>query len=104
MHCRHQKTVEKANEFQLKDDNFFIIHAAESEIYSIIPEALNLLPEDCVETFNLFIEGYSVKEIAQKKNKPLSTIYSQRDKSISILKRKLPREKFRIIVMIFLNS
>ena len=98
-YCRHQKFANRAIAESVKDNDFFVIQAVEADVYSIIPEALNMLPSDCAKSFKLFIEGYSVKEIAIKLDSPLSTIYSQKEKAISILRKKLPKYKLLLLII-----
>lgn len=69
MHCRKNKFINKQSEAIIYDNNYFIAQAVEAELYSIIPDALNILPADCAESFVLFIENMEVKEIAEKLNK-----------------------------------
>ncbi len=83
---------EKRDEI-LRDNDYYMIQIAESEVYSWVSEAINLLPSDCAESFRMFIEGYDIKEIAKKLDKPLSTIYSQRTKAISIIKNSNYKDK-----------
>ncbi len=82
------------------DSDFFIVQAVEGELYSILPEALSLLPEECARTFKLFLEGFEIGEIAEMLNKKQSTIYNQRKQAISILKRKLDKDKFFTILIL----
>lgn len=94
---------EKYRERQLKgyiDDDYFVVQVAESEIYSIIPEALNLLPEECARVIRLTLDGLDINEIAELSNKKSSTIYNQRREAIRILKEKLPKDKFIIIILL----
>lgn len=83
------------------NEEWYTVYAVEAEVFSLIPTALNMLPEDCAESFRLFIEGYSIKEIAEKQNKPLTTIYSQREKAVTILRKKLPKSKL-LMALIFI--
>lgn len=97
MEYNHIKVVDNVNKELLKDDDLFIIEAAEAEIFSFLPSALNLLPEECAKTFKLYLEGYETKEIAAILNKTESTVYTQRKDSIKILSKKLSRDKLLIL-------
>lgn len=88
-----QKTSSNAILSMVMDDDYLVVRAVEAEIYSLVPSILEMLPEDCAESFRLFIEGYTVKEVAEELNKPLTTIYSQREKAISILRKKVNKNK-----------
>lgn len=84
------------------DEDWLTIYAVEAEVFSLVPVALNLLPEDCAESFKLFLEGYTVKEIAEKQSKPLTTIYSQREKAVAILRSKFPKDKLLIAFILIM--
>lgn len=83
----HNKLTQNLNKSFLKDDDLFVVQAVESDIFSVVPTILNKLPEECAKSFKMFLEGWDINEIAEKMNKKSSTIYTQRQKSISILKK-----------------
>lgn len=85
----HNQCIGKFNNSLKLQDDYLISQIAESETLSIISEAVKLLPKECAEVFKLFIDGWEVKDIAQKLNKAQSTIYAQKQEAISILKQKL---------------
>lgn len=87
----HNKLTLNLNK-SFSDDDLFIVQAVESEIYSRVPAILNKLPEECAKSFRMFLEGWDIKEIAEKMKKKSSTIYNQRQKSISILKKYFKKE------------
>ena len=103
MHYRHNKFVVKETVKLSSNDDYFVSQAVEAEIFSFIPEALNLLPEQCAKSFKLFLEGYDIKEIAKQLNKTESTIYKQRENAISILRKKLPKDKL-LLMILFLHG
>lgn len=92
MHYNHMKVVEKANRYIADDRDFFIINAAEAEVFSFIPSALNILPLECAKSFKLFLEGWNIEEIAEQLGKKKSTIYNQKNDSLELL-----RKKFKLI-------
>lgn len=100
MDYNHLKIVNDVNHKLSKDDDLFVIEAAEAEIFSFLPSALNLLPEECAKTFKLYLEGYETKEIAAILNKKESTIYTQKRDSIAILSKKLSKNKLLILVIL----
>lgn len=102
MDYNHLKIVNDVNHRLSKDDDLFVIEAAEAEIFSFLPSVLNLLPEECSKTFKLYLEGYETKEIATILNKKESTIYTQKRDSIAILSKKLSKDKL-LILAILLN-
>lgn len=93
---------QKYREKQLKgylDDDYFVVQVAETEIYSVINKAIDLLPEECVKVIKLTLEGWDVKEISTKLEKKESTIYNQRREAMRILKEKLPKDQLLLFLM-----
>lgn len=82
------------------DDDYFVIKMAEMETFSILSEAINLLPEECARVFQLYVDGWSVKEIASKLNKSPNTVYTQKNDAIKLLKSKLSKKNFAILLNI----
>lgn len=74
-----------------KNEDIFEICAVETEVVSLINIALDLVPSHCADSFKLFLDGYNNKEIANMLHKPETTINSQKQKAIKVLKGKLPR-------------
>lgn len=99
-HYNRVKVVDKAHKYFIKNEDIFIVQAAEAEIFSPIASALKLLPLECAKTFKMFLEGMSAKEIAVILNKKESTIYNQRREAIAILREKIPRDKFLTLIML----
>ena len=87
-----QKVVDKYTKHITNDDYFSII-VAENEIYSIVNQALDLLPKDCAEIFNLLLQDWSVIDIAKKLNYSKRTVYNKKDEAINILKKRLHKDK-----------
>lgn len=92
----HRKSVDK---FQYESRNF-ISDVVESETLSIINQAINLLPSECAKVFKLHIDGWPVKDIAEKLGKSESTVYAQKQEAISTLKRKLPKNIYLFLYCI----
>lgn len=97
-HIIHNKHVCEYNHNMLKDD-FFIIQVAESEIMSVISQAIDLLPEECSKVFQLHLEGWEVQDIAIKLNKAESTVYKQRNRALQILKNKMYSQLTTILML-----
>lgn len=87
----HNKLTNKINHALAEDDDLFIIQAVESEVFSIVPNLLSMLPQECARSFKMFIEGWDIKDIAEILGKKKSTIYNQRHEAIGILKKYLGR-------------
>lgn len=102
-HIDHQKSILKYNyNFKSNEENF-TSEVVETEALSIITQAISLLPEECARVFKLHLEGWSVKEIACKLSKAESTVYTQRNEAISLLKSKLNGGSLILILSILKN-
>lgn len=96
-HLDHQKSVDKySNNLKCDRDNF-ISQIAETETLSILNQAIDILPAECAKVFRLYIEGWDISEIAEKLNKSESTVYAQKQKSITILKQKLSKHSLLVL-------
>lgn len=84
----HNKYVDTYNK-RMVSDNAFVTNVAESEMLSVISQAIDLLPEECSRVFQLHLDGWDVKDIAEKLNKSESTVYKQKHRAIDILKGKM---------------
>jgi DNA-directed RNA polymerase specialized sigma24 family protein len=58
---------------------------------------MEMLPAECAKIFRLHIEEWEVKEIADRLGKAPSTVYAQKQKAITILKRKLRNLDIRLL-------
>lgn len=94
----HNKYVNEYNSRMLQED-CFIIQVAESEILSIITQAMDILPEECSKVFQLHMEGWDVQDIAQKLDKSESTVYKQRNRAMEILKKKMNKQLFLVLTL-----
>lgn len=94
-HLKHKETYHKSTSIE----DYLTVQIAESEVYSVIAESVNMLPEECAAVFKLHLDGWNVKDIAQKLGKTESTVYKQKTRSIEILKTKLSENKLYIILV-----
>lgn len=101
VYYNHSKLKNLVNKEIALDNDYFTIKSAEAEIYSIIPDILKLLPQECAKTFELFLKGYNVEEICEKLNKKPTTVYNQKKEAINILRNKLDKGKFISLILIF---
>ena len=74
-------------------DDYFVVKIAEMETFSIITSAKEILPKECAKVFSLYLEGWTVNEIADKLKKSPNTIYTQKNDAIKILKEKIIKRK-----------
>lgn len=81
----------------------FDFNILEEEVYSILIDALNSLPEKCKEVFELScLEGMKYKDIAEQLNISINTVKSQRARAIELLKEKLKNHSELLFILLFL--
>lgn len=100
----HDKCVDKFNRKLHENPNFFVSQMVESETLSIIAEALDVLPHECAKVFKLHLEGWNVKEISEKLGKAQSTVYTQKQDAIKLLKDKIKNNQLLYFVLIIIIS
>lgn len=88
-HIKHQYHVRKYREEVIVDEDYFVTKMAETETYSVISQALTILPEECARIFKMTINGWSTDEIAKKLGKSKSTIYEHKQNAVKIINKKL---------------
>lgn len=99
-HLEHLKRVNEYNRQMLLDDSLFVALIAENEIFSTLSASAEFLPEECAKVFKLCLEGWDVKEIAEKLGKSESTVYKQKTEAINILRKKLSKKNFVFLLLI----
>lgn len=92
----HKKHVD--NYKNIPNDNQFILQVAESSLLSIVDQALTILPKDCAEVLKYYLDGWQIKEIAIKLEKPERTIYNKKSEAISILRNKISKDKLYFLL------
>lgn len=97
---RHQKVVARQMNVARIENDRFITAIAENEVISLLRQSAGLLPAECAKVFALCIEGWSIKEIAEKQAKAESTVYKQRNEAIRILKKRLPPDKLYLLLFL----
>lgn len=81
----------------------FDFNVLEEEVYSVLIEALNSLPEKCKEVFELScLEGMKYKDIAEQLNISVNTVKSQRARAIELLKEKLKYHPELLFILLFI--
>lgn len=73
----------------------------ECEVYSIVDDALKMLPKECAKVFKLYLEGWKPNDIAKELNKDIQTVYNKKQEAISILKKNITSNKLLIILVCF---
>jgi RNA polymerase sigma-70 factor (ECF subfamily) len=73
---------------------------AENEILSVLSSSLDLLPTECAKVFKLCLDGWEIKEIADQLGKSESTVYKQKKEAITILRKKLSKDKLFFLILL----
>lgn len=73
-----------------------------SEFFYELYNAFNNLPSECRRIFKmLYIEGKTVKEIAQELKLSLSTVKTQKARGLAVLKKKFIYSSFILFLLLF---
>ncbi len=99
-YIEHQKSVDKYSEVVNNDNRSFITDMVEVEVVSKLSLMLDALPEGYAEVLKLYVEGMEIKEIAESLNKPIRTVYHQKNEALIILKKKFTNSTFAHILML----
>lgn len=99
---KEQKAVEL--DHKLSDEaTEFDFNILQEELYTILIDALNSLPEKCKEVFELScLEGMKYRDIAEQLNISVNTVKSQRARAIELLKEKLKNHSELLFILLFL--
>ena len=97
---RKSKTQKEHQDSYLYENDYYVYQAAEAEIFTIIPAALRMLPEECARILKLLLEGWNLKEVAEKLGMPTSTVHFQKQRAISILRAKLSKDKLLLLAFL----
>ncbi len=76
------------------------VDVAETEIISLLHEAISYMPNEMADIFTLIMQGYDVKDISQKLGRSQSYVYNQRNAGISLIKEKVKKNNSFIILLI----
>lgn len=99
---KQQKNV-KLDESLSDDVLEFDFNILEEEVYAVLIEALNSLPEKCKEVFELScLEGMKYKDIAEQLAISVNTVKSQRARAIELLKERLKNHSELLFILLFL--
>jgi RNA polymerase sigma-70 factor (ECF subfamily) len=98
-HIEHLKRVDEYQQMLLSEDRLVAL-VAENEIFSYLSASADLLSEECAKVFKLCLEGWEIKEIADKLGKSESTVYKQKNEAIVVLRKKLPKDKLFFIMLL----
>lgn len=97
----HNKCVDKYVKTEISNSDKFVNEMIESETMTLLSVAIDILPKDIADIFKLIIEEWPIKDIATKLNIPLSSVYAKKSEGINILKNKLHKHSF---ILLLINS
>lgn len=90
-YIKHQNHVHKYQNVVSCEEDYFVTKMVETETYSVLSQAVNILPEECARIFKMTLNGWSTDEIADKLGKSKSTIYEHKQNAVKIIKKNLFR-------------
>ena len=73
----------------------------ESEIISILSEYINKLPPECKKIMEFDLQGYKSSEIASQTGATASTVRTQKQRGISLLRKMMSPELFTLFIAFF---
>ncbi len=105
---RHQTIVDRYRESYLPHpdtDSDIIDHIIHAEILGELYDAINALPKGCAAVFRKgYLEGLDNAEIAKQLNISIHTVKSQKQRGLSLLRKKLNPEVYGLILFIIGNQ
>lgn len=94
----HQKVKNKYEQTLQNEKDLFTSYLVETEVIAELSRHPELFPKECAKVLKLYLEGWDIKDIAEKLGKSPSTIYTQRQEIIVILKKLMKRELFTLFL------
>ncbi len=94
-HClnilRHQWVKDRYAEIVLREDNqeFFLEHILEAELFELLMAVFNELPPACREVYRLSLEGKKHEEIAEILHITINTVKKQKNKANHYMRERL---------------
>ena len=104
---KEQRKIKHDVEFSLLEDEFqepIINEIIYTEVLREIAIEVDALPEQCAKIIKMIFEdGLQPKEVADKLNITISTVYNQKMRGLSILKKRLSGRGFSILTTVMLS-
>lgn len=104
---KEQRKIKHDAEFGLLEDEFqepVINEIIYTEVLREIAIEVDALPEQCAKIIKMIFEdGLQPKEVADKLNITTSTVYNQKMRGLSILKKRLSGRSFSILTSVMLS-
>ncbi len=98
-HLQHKNTVEVYQQKMINDFDFFEMQVVDIEFENIIEEMLNYLPSNYAEIIKLHIEGWNIKDIAEKLQISERTIFYRKESAIKILTDKFGSKNYILLLL-----
>lgn len=95
-HGKHKITYGE----RIKEDHDYDFDIVESELYSVVDEALRFLPETYAQILKMYLDGWKSGEIAAKIGRTEQYVYNMKYDAINLLKKKMPKERFLFLLSI----
>lgn len=83
---------------RLRDEDKYDVNIVESELYSVVDEAIKLLPETYALVLKMYINGWKTGEIAGVLDRTEQNIYNIKYEAINILRKKLTKNNLFLII------
>lgn len=97
-----RKKVEVETKVEAKVEESYLENMIRAEVMQEVYNAIELLPKECKKIFTkIFIEGKSVKEIAEELKLSVSTVKTQKTRAINFLRSRLSPMSVVIIFTFF---
>lgn len=94
----HEKVKSKYEQTLQDEKDLFASYLIETEVIAELSRHPELFPKECAKVLKLYLEGWDIKDIAKKLGKSPSTIYTQRQEIVEILKKLMKRELFSLFL------
>lgn len=94
----HEKVKSKYEQTLQDEKDLFASYLIETEVIAELSRHPELFPKECAKVLKLYLEGWDIKDIAKKLGKSPSTIYTQRQEIVEILKKLMKRELFSLLL------
>lgn len=79
---------------------YYDLDIVESELYSLVDEALQFLPETYAQILKMYLDGWKSGEIAAKLGRTEQYVYNIKYDAILLLKKKMSKNRFFILFSI----
>jgi RNA polymerase sigma-70 factor (ECF subfamily) len=100
-HQKVERNFEKKSNQEVLSEDYFLKNVIEEEVYRIISETVDKLPESARQIYLLSLKGLKNAEIAEDLNISINTVKTQKQRASKFLKENL---KDLFILLLFLSN